>query len=147
MWIVSDLDGTLCDQSHRLHHAHAKEWEPFNQKAEFDPCVPAVREVLMVFAEYGYRIALVTARPDNVRTLTDDWLDKHQIPYHTLLMRQFGDWRPDWVVKLEAAGHYGLKPSNVKFVLDDRDTVVSMWRQAGFACFQVAKDNMPGYTP
>src|SRR4051812_15292852 len=142
MWILCDLDGTLCDHKHRLVHAHCLEWDVYNGLADLDPVVKPVRDVLQHFAETGHNIGIVTARPDNCREAAQKWLDDNEVPCHWLVMRKYGDWRSDHIVKIEAA-QYRFPVSQVVFVLDDRDGVVAAWRKAGYTCFQVAEDTMP----
>ena len=55
----------------------------------------------------------------------------------TLFMRSEGDRRPDTVVKLEMMMSLGLTPDDVLCILDDRQSVVDMWRQNGFRVMQV----------
>jgi FMN phosphatase YigB (HAD superfamily) len=148
VWLLCDLDGTLCDHTHRLGYAFRQEWDTYNVLAAHDPVVKPVLEVLQVFAELGeYKIGIITARPDSVKQLTEQWLMTHDVPYDHLVMRSFGDWRSDHIVKLEKAKIY-WPPAEVLFVLDDRNGVVEAWRENGYRCFQVAKDTMPqGWTP
>ena len=42
------------------------------------------KETLTELAEKGHRLILITARNEKFRNLTENWLDKHQIPYHEL---------------------------------------------------------------
>lgn len=146
-WILCDLDGTLCDHRHRLAYAHSKDWDNYNGLSGADRPVEPVLDVLQTFAEVGKKVGIITARPDNVRDITQGWLDRHEVPCHWLVMRKYGDLRSDHIVKLEAALYRWL-PVDVLFVLDDRDGVVSAWRNNGYTCFQVAEDEMPkGWTP
>ncbi|MCC3144826.1 hypothetical protein LJ207_05720 [Halanaerobium sp. Z-7514] len=45
---------------------------------------PGARETLSELAEQGHKLFLITARHENFRDLTEDWLEQHQIPYHEL---------------------------------------------------------------
>jgi hypothetical protein len=54
-----------------------------------------------------------------------------------LLMRSEGDRRPDTTVKYEMMYEYKFTPEDVLCILDDRQSVVDMWRQNGFRCLQV----------
>jgi phosphoglycolate phosphatase-like HAD superfamily hydrolase len=142
--IIIDLDGTLCDVSHRTHFVKQS---PPNWPAFFDACVddtpnPAVVALYHMATQVNYRILFVSGRPETHRTQTEDWLWKHELGnYAELLMRAAGDYRQDAVVKRELyeahiAGRYA-----VLFTVDDRDQVVAMWRDLGLVCFQVAEGN------
>lgn len=45
---------------------------------------PGARETLTQLAEQGHSLILITARNEKFRDLTENWLEKHQIPYHEL---------------------------------------------------------------
>ena len=51
-------------------------------------------------------------------------------------MRGAEDHRPDHVVKREILNN-GIDKTKVWFVLDDRKSVVDMWRKSGLRCLQV----------
>jgi hypothetical protein len=73
------------------------------------------------------------------RTATDDWLKEHSgIRDYKLFMRPEGDNRKDSIVKIELYNEFVKNNYDVKFVLDDRDSVVNMWRKdLKLPCFQV----------
>ena len=97
-----------------------------------------------------------SGRNASVRNETAEWLEKH-VPItlswsdyeqylgagepeewqHHLHMRSEGDRRPDTVVKLEMAERAGLTPDDVLCILDDRQSVVDMWRENGFRVMQI----------
>lgn len=87
-----------------------------------------------------YDVLFVSGRPiDPCGKLTEDWLDKHHLFGRHLFMRQGGDHRPDYIVKQEILD---LLPKNrIRYVLDDRNQVVEMWRRNGLTCLQVADGN------
>ena len=58
-------------------------------------------------------------------------------------MRKDGDFRSGTVVKKELLDNYlsdnGYTKDDVAFILEDRSSVVKMWRDAGYTCLQVAE--------
>jgi len=54
-----------------------------------------------------------------------------------LEMRSEGDRRPDTQVKFEMMYEYKITPEEVVCILDDRQSVVDMWRENGFNVMQV----------
>ena len=52
-------------------------------------------------------------------------------------MRKEGDFRRDSIVKQEIYEQHIKDKYVVEFVLDDRDLVVSKWRELGLKCLQV----------
>jgi predicted kinase len=136
--VLFDIDGTLADASHRLHHIQngSRNWDAFFTEAANDPVIEPIRELLYLFDNQDYRIILVSGRTDKIRGITEAWLERHAIPHHELHMRSEGDYRQDFIVKSElldgilAAGH------DIHLVVDDRPSVVAMWRERGLTCLQ-----------
>lgn len=131
--VICDLDGTLCDISHRLHFAQSepKDWESFfagiSQDALRLDVLNAVDEAQTINQA---ELILVSARPETYRTETEEWLSKHQIKYTALIMRPAQDKRPDTEIKEEMYNKY-LKGLNIVKVFDDRPRVIAMWREKG----------------
>ena len=146
--IVCDLDGTLCDISHRTHWVQVpsgvrKNWDAFFSEVPNDDVNEAVAEVLERFQD-NYSVIFCSGRPERCRLDTMEWLHKHTNLFGAdksgalLYMRQDGDFRRDDIVKQEILDTY-IEKDRVLFVLDDRDQVVDMWRRNGLHCFQVAE--------
>ena len=140
--IIIDLDGTLCNVSHRVHFV--KESPP-NWQAFFDACVDdtpndAVVALYHMATPVNHQILFVSGRPDTHRTQTEDWLWRHELGnYAALLMRPAGDYRPDAIVKRELYDAHIAGRYDVLFCVDDRDQVVAMWRALGLVCLQCAE--------
>lgn len=138
--IIFDIDGTLADISHRIHHAFNKDWENF--KRDFDEDIPIypIIKMYQTLQESGkYNMIIISGRTEDTRLQTQEWLATHEIKYQVLLMRKTHDYRPDDVVKHEILtkkllhdGHYIL------FAVEDRKRVVDMWRTNGLICLQCA---------
>lgn len=142
--IIIDLDGTLCNVSHRVHHIQK---EPKDWPAFFDACIDdtpneAVTALVMMAIMSRHTILYVSGRPETHRHQTEVWLTQHGLDYHTrLLMRAEGDYRPDVEVKRELYEQHIKDRYDVLFTVDDRGVVVRMWRDLGLVCFQVAEGN------
>lgn len=130
--ILCDIDGTLAHMSGRSPYDWAR--------VEEDAVDENVREILELY-HYNteVRIILLSGRDEVCRKETLRWLDHHLVSYDELLMRPNGDIRKDNIVKAELYNQFIKDKVNVRFVLDDRDQVVKMWREElGLVCFQVA---------
>ena len=84
-------------------------------------------------------VIVMSGRDESCRTETERWLNKHNIPFDFLFMRPEGDMRKDNIIKHELFNKYVRDNYDVKFVLDDRQQVVDMWRKMGITCLQVAE--------
>lgn len=157
--IVCDLDGTLANCEHRVHHVQRvdgnglkkkPDWDAFYAGVKDDTVNEAVHELLVhmcgLSMHYEYRqhrVIFCSGRPERCRADTMDWLDANTMfgsDGYTLLMRKDGDYRADYIVKQEILDEH-IDKDRVLFVLDDRQQVVDMWRRNGLQCFQVAPGN------
>lgn len=141
--IYCDLDGTLCDTSHRQHHVQPpegqkKNWSAFFKGIADDPVNEPVMEVLNGMQLARYQIVYCSGRNNQYRDVTREWLDKNWAPYGELYMRQDNDSRPDYIVKEILLDFEVLTRYNILFCLDDRNQVVEMLRRRGLTVFQVA---------
>ncbi len=137
-FVIVDIDGTLADVQHRLHHIKGpgkKNWNKFFREMPHDkPVEIVVRWVNNLAPEYS--AILITGRPEEYRAQTEDWLKKQGVKYSKLYMRRSGDHRPDTIVKQELLDRVGR--DKVAFVIDDRPPVCDMYRGCGMRVFQVS---------
>lgn len=135
--IIVDLDGTLCNHSHRQHH-WKKDWAAYSAGISEDKINKPIEDLVIAMALQGYAILLVTGRFEAYRHTTVQWLDHHLVPYRSLHMRPDGDMRPDSLIKEEIWARL-VGTYDISFVVDDRKRVVSMWRSLGLTCLQCAE--------
>jgi len=141
-WIVVDLDGTLFNHDHRVHLAHAKQWEAYHSLLVEDKVNPDIELFLNRMVPNWINLAYCTGRPERWRNLTIEHMRKSGVPApEALLMRPDDNWLPDWELKPRLLEKYfrsrELTLVSVDFVLDDRDRVVEAWRNYGLPCWQV----------
>lgn len=137
-FVICDIDGTLADVSHRLHYVRQepKNWQAFFEASFKDPIRQDVADMLDVHALGSDReIIFVTGRPERYRKLTEGWVS--WVPYTTLFMRRDGDHRPDAMVKEEILKTYFPDTSSIVEVIDDRPSVIAMWRSHGLKVVDV----------
>lgn len=137
--IIVDLDGTLCDITHRRHYVleKPKNWKAFFAGIRGDKVTKAVEDIIKSYYTLGDKVILVSGRPETYRDVTENWLKKHGIPYHWLLMRGFNDKRDDTEVKEEIYDRYIAPYFTVLFSVDDRKRVCRMWYRKGIPLFMV----------
>lgn len=126
-----DLDGTV-------YHMNGKRG-PYDHNVDVDDPDETVQETVRTLWMGGLVPIAMSGRVEATRGTTESCLTRDDVPFEHLFMRADGDMRSDDIVKHEifwrdVAPHY-----NVRFVLDDRDQVVRMWRRIGIPCFQVAE--------
>lgn len=126
-----DIDGTLA-----LHHAR----NPYDwREAHADELHEPVALVLHSLHRAGLAIVYVSGRPEDARSITEDWLRVHVGVAGQLHLRASSDNRRDAIIKREIYEAHIRPHHDVVVVFDDRDQVVRMWREElGLTCFQVA---------
>lgn len=136
--MIFDIDGTLADVSERIRHLkkRPKDWNAFFAGMAQDKTMHSMVRLCNILYDSGIKIILCSGRSEEHRQETVEWLDKHGVNYHELLLRQDGDRRSDVVVKQEILA--GLDKSKILFVVEDRSRVVQMWRSEGLVCLQCA---------
>ena len=137
---VVDLDGTLAKHQGRSPYDESRVEED-----RFD-------ELVWQAASGFDHIVLLSGRTDSCYDATMRWLNAHGVylaqegtsdlachgVVRSLHMRATGDRRPDSIVKREILLEQVAPHFNVQVAIDDRDSVVNMWRRIGLPCFQVA---------
>jgi FMN phosphatase YigB (HAD superfamily) len=143
--IIVDLDGTLCDTSHRQHFMEQKpkDWKSFYEGIPGDKPNDWCLEIIKRFCG-THQILFVSGRPEDYRHETDFWLHEHLpvidgLRSIELFMRKSGDFRSDHIIKTEIYNNFIADNWVVSFAIDDRQQVVDMWRALGLTCLQCAK--------
>lgn len=129
--VIVDIDGTIATMKDRSPY----EWMRVGE----DEPVKAVIDAVKAAHAYGARVIFMSGRDASCRLITIGWLRKYvgpDMPFK-LFMRAEGDNRKDDIVKYELFNENVRGKYHVKYVLDDRDQVVAMWRKLGLATFQV----------
>lgn len=138
---IFDIDGTLADLSHRLHHIQKepKDWDAFFAGCPDDAPLGHVCQLAADLMANGRRLVFVSGRSDAVREDTIRWLRKHTgVGLVALYMRAAGDHRPDNKVKIELLEKIRADGWEPIMAFEDRTQVVDMWRANGVPCAQVA---------
>lgn len=138
---IFDIDGTLADGGHRLHHIlkTPKDWRAFFAACPSDEPIKHMIEVAQrLGAGDDIAIVYVSGRSDEVREQTEVWLRDHGLPRGPLYMRKAGDYTDDNLLKIEILKQVRADGYDPIMAFDDRARVVQAWRDAGIPCAQVA---------
>ena len=135
--IIVDIDGTL---------AHMNGRSPYDYtKVSTDVVDPVVSDIVRryrsvdIMDDNPLYVIIVSGREDSCKPETEQWLQDNHIPYDELHMRKTDDKRDDRIVKKDIFDTWIKNRYNVKFVLDDRNRVVEMWRSLGLKVLQVGE--------
>lgn len=146
---IFDLDGTLADLSHRIHHIQKKpkDWKAFFDATAGDAPIKHIIDLAKMLKQRVTdsvqphlvpRVVFMSGRPESTRLATEDWLAAQQLGGIRLYMRTTGDFRDDSIVKSELLQQLRADRYEPIMAFDDRDRVVKMWRENGIPCAQVA---------
>ena len=84
-----DIDGVLADERHRTPFAEQKEWNRYfaPEMVIADGVWREGRALVNSLVAEGWEIAYLTGRREEIRNVTEQWLDSHQFPWGRLVMR------------------------------------------------------------
>lgn len=144
MFVVFDIDGTLADCTHRVHHIKRPEtptdvwpkqdWAAFHAGVDGDVAIGPIVLVARAMVDCGHQVEFWTGRSDACRAATEKWLADKGIGGLPVRMRTEGSHTADYQIKSKWIEEYG-KPD---LIFEDRKSVVDMWRAHGIICAQVA---------
>ena len=141
---IFDIDGTLANCSHRLHHIQKqpKDWDSFFAECHLDtphPHIIRLAQDLSRGSILEVPVVYVSGRSDQCRHQTEAWLQNNMCPPGPVYMRKAGDHRDDDILKLELLSQVRADGFEPIMAFDDRSRVVRAWRSAGIPCAQVAE--------
>lgn len=135
--IICDLDGTLSIFEYTngltIRNAYAAEL------SESDIICRPVAMAISAFYANGVEVIFLSGRSEDCRKPTEAFLrrvcDEYNLSYNKLLMRKSNDGRSDSIVKKEIFDEHLKDKYNIVAVFDDRNSVVSTWREMGLYVF------------
>lgn len=144
--VIVDMDGTLVDVSGIRHYVREallpdgtytrKSFDDFHKASILCPAHHNVIDMVEDFWNRKYDVLVVTARGDQYRKTTTDWLYKYAVPYTKVFMRAVGDYRADVEVKRDILKE--IEQSwNVVYAIDDNPSVIQLWEENMISTFTV----------
>jgi hypothetical protein len=139
--VIVDLDGTVADIQHRVHHIEKpngrKNYRKFFEECNLDTPIPEIIQLVEMLAPY-HNIIFCTGRSKECELATVEWITNHiKISGFQLLMKEENDRRCDTIAKPELLEKAGIKHENIALILEDRNKVVNKWNELGLPCIQV----------
>lgn len=134
--IIVDVDGTVARMNGR---------GPYEEdKVSTDLPIQPIIDLVTTLRSTVNEVIWMSGRTDACRLDTIDWLATHAFAtsWDPIFMRKAGDTRPDFITKAELFDTHVRDNYNVVPVVDDRASVVNMWRnELGITTLQVADGN------
>jgi uncharacterized HAD superfamily protein len=140
--IIVDIDGTLANSKQRHELATNSDdvinWDvlyDYNNVIEDTP-IQYIIDLVKIWKQLGYKIVLFTSRPEKIREATEYWLNKYEVPYDELYMRNEKDhYIKDTELKLKMYNQFVNE--KVLFAIEDKQEIVDMWKNLGMPCYKV----------
>ncbi len=126
--VIVDIDGTLA-------HMDGKRSPYDYDKVGGDRVDDSIRRIVQSL-DNDIMIVVVSGRKSDCRDVTTKWLQDNGVPFDLLYMRDENDSRADSIVKYEILRDKIVPEFNPVAAIDDRNSVVNMWRSAGVKCLQ-----------
>ena len=136
--VVFDMDGVLSDAAGRQHYLERpyRDWEAFFAACGDDQLIDEVARLLEVL-DPNLQIILLTARPIRVQRQTLGWLERYQLRWDLLIMRDFGDYSAAREFKrwtIADLREYGFK---LELAFEDDRRNLEMFRAEGVPCVYI----------
>ncbi len=136
--VVFDIDGVLSDATSRQHFLERgrRDWHAFFEACGDDPLIEEIARLLELL-DSSLSVVLVTGRPLRVQPQTLAWLDRYQLRWDLLVMRDIGDTDPVSVYKrrtVEALRAHGL---DLRLALEDDPANHAMFVEEGVPCVYI----------
>jgi len=142
-FVICDIDGTVANCEHRLHYVNGetKDWKGFFSEMMNDSPIESTISLIEEYQDKGHKIIFVSARSEDYRKETIEWLASKipSIKYLTLIMRGSHDKRPDTEVKQQIFDLYFKDKYDIEVIVDDRPSVIRMWKQNNLNVIDVGK--------
>ena len=136
--MVFDLDGVLSDAAGRQHFLEPgrRDWEGFFEACGDDPLIEEVA-CLLSLLDPVLQVVLLTGRPVSVQPQTSTWLERFDLRWDLLVMRDYGDYTAARDFKrttVEQLRQYGF---DLRLAFEDDRRNLAMFRDEGVPCVYI----------
>lgn len=140
--VVFDIDGVLSDATGRQHFVEPdpttgkKNWAGFFDACGDDPLIDDVAELLRVIDPL-MSVVLLTGRPARVQDRTLAWLDRHELRWDLLVMRNRGDYSTSPEFKRQTVRELRERGLEPRLSFEDDLRNLAMFKSEGVPCVYI----------
>jgi phosphoglycolate phosphatase-like HAD superfamily hydrolase len=136
--VVFDMDGVLSDATGRQHllERPRRNWDAFFEAAGEDALIDEVARLLDLL-DADLRIVLLTARPITIQRHTLGWLERHDLRWDLLVMREWGDYGASRDFKQDAVRDLRHAGFDLRLAFEDDRRNVEMFHREGVPCIYI----------
>lgn len=141
MTVIIDIDDTLSLAGKRFELAKKSngkiDWDIAHNPElvkEDKPNLPMI-DLAKRYKKDGFKVVILTGRPDDIRKVTEEWLKRHDVEYDELYMRNKSEYfikAPIFKKKI-----YQIYLEDVFCAYDDDEEIIQMWNSLGIPSFKV----------
>ncbi len=142
MTVIIDIDNTLCISNERFTLATKSngkiDWDIAHNPELIEkdkPNYPMI-DLAKKYKKDGYKVIILTGRPDSIEDITKKWLQKYEIEYDVLYMRSWEDNFLKGPIYKKKIYETEIK-ENVFCAYDDEEEIIQMWNSLGITAFKV----------
>jgi hypothetical protein len=141
MTIIIDIDDTLSLSGKRFQLAKKSngkiDWDIAHNDElvkQDEPNFPMI-DLAKRYKKDGFKVVILTGRPESIRQVTEDWLKRYDIEYDALYMRN----KNEYYIKAPVfkKGIYQIYLDDVFCAYDDDEEIIQMWNSLGIPAFKV----------
>lgn len=133
-----DIDGVLSDAASRQHYLESdrRDWEGFFDACGDDPLIEEVARLLALL-DSELRIVMLTGRPVRVQPQTVAWLERYELRWDVLIMRDFGDYTAARDFKRTTVHDLRAFGFDLRLAFEDDRRNLEMFRGEGIPCVYI----------
>lgn len=141
MTVIIDIDDTLSLAGKRFELAKKS-----NGKTDWNiahdvelvkqdkPNLPMI-DLAKRYKKEGFKVVILTGRPDSIREVTEEWLKRYDVEYDELYMRNKSEHYIKATVFKKKI--YQIYLEDVFCAYDDDEEIIQMWNSLGIPAFKV----------
>ena len=134
--LVIDIEGTLSNAKHRMHLLKENKFLEFQKQFEFDTLNKNVFLFIKQFKQFReVEIILLTAKQERYRDIVIKWLQKYNIKYDKLIMKN------EDISDINFKERYAKNhKEEILFALEDVGKIAKMFSDNGIPCLRIEQN-------
>ncbi len=138
---IFDLEGTLSNCQHRIHHLEAGNYDSWNNQLLLDTANTKVIDHLKQLHQNGFKIILSTAKEEKYHPTISRWLVDYKIDGKFFLLLSREKSQKGWKSIDVKKEHLKMlqEDFDIKYAFDDREENCLIYSDVGITTFHVQK--------
>ena len=122
-WVIVDLDGTLCDTTHRqamidVADRSRTDWEAYSMACTTDGLITATKALVVAIGR-DFNVCVLSGRNSSALPETVEWLGRHRVLADYIQLRPKGDHRSNPDLKVDFVRTALSRRWKIELAVDD----------------------------